>query len=72
VSPAEAIAILKSQPTVVLDEGACRNVEDSETMAVVILDVGQRDAIVATLNEAEAKLKAIKDLAVKAIELIKF
>ena len=72
MSPAEAIAILKSRPTVVLDEGACRNVEDSETMAVVILDVGQRDAIVATLNEAEAKLKATKDLAVKAIELIKF
>lgn len=46
----EAIAILKSQPVVVLDEQSCRNTEDDEPMAVVVLSIGHRDAIVKLLE----------------------
>lgn len=50
MSPIEAIEILKSQPVVVLDEQACRNAEDDEPMAVVVLDIAHRDAIVKVLQ----------------------
>jgi len=46
----QAVEILKSQPVVLLDEGACRNAEDDEPMAVVVLDVAHRDAIIALLQ----------------------
>lgn len=47
----QAIALLASAPVVLLDEEACRNAEDDEPMASVILDVRQRDIILAALKQ---------------------
>ena len=49
MTPLQAVAVLKSQPVVMLDDEACRNAEDDEPNAMVILDVAQRDAIVSLL-----------------------
>lgn len=53
MTPTDAIGILKSQPVVVLDEQACRNAEDDEPMAVVIIEVSHRDAIVRLLEAVD-------------------
>lgn len=46
----DAIALLLSSPTVVLDDESVRNAEDDESGAVVVLDIGRRDEIVALLK----------------------
>ena len=49
----QAIELLASAPVVLLDEESCRNVEDTEPMASVILDVRQRDLILAALRQTK-------------------
>ena len=55
MTSAEAIAILKSEPVVVLDEQSCRNAEDDEPAAVVVLSIAHRNAIVAVLQKQESE-----------------
>ena len=46
----ETIAILKGCGAVVLDEDAISNAEDDESMACIVLDIAQRDIIVADIE----------------------
>lgn len=57
----EAIAILKCCGAIILDEQSVRNAEDDEPMACIVLDIAQRDKIVAEIDRLRATLKSIAD-----------
>ena len=56
----DAKALLLSEPCIVLDEQSCRNAEDSETMAVIAIDIAGRDKIVKMLESAEHEIHELK------------